>query len=225
MNWQLRAGTQNRKLGPGAYVVSLSSDTCPNDCPLKDGGCYAKQGRLRIHWDRLDRGESSEGHGRWKGRGFESLCATLRKHVPQGALLRIGDVGDPSHHGRVSIQLVRTLGFLRRRGVRSIVYTHVHPEENARAISVASDVGVALNFSHHGPLGTRAMLEGQRVTTVAPDYWDDHPSSSVDMLRCPAETRESVTCQSCGLCAQTRGYAIAFTSHGSQKRKVAEASR
>lgn len=226
MNWQIRAGTQNRKLGLGAYVVSLSSDTCPNDCPLKSGGCYAKQGHLRIHWDRLDAGESSDkGPGRWKGSGFSSLASALIRHVPAGTLLRIGDVGDPSNNGRVSIALIRALGTLKRRGVRSIVYTHAKPADNRRALAVAAELGVAVNFSNHGHLGTRPGGEGQRVTTVAPEYWETHEESTVGTLRCPAETRPDVTCDSCGLCSRERGYAIAFTAHGSQGKRVSEVSR
>lgn len=224
MNWQIRAGTQNRKLGPGAYVVSLSSDTCPDDCPLKDGGCYAKNGHLRIHWNRLDRGESrGDGRSAWTGKGFKELAKTLERVVPHGALLRIGDVGDPSIDGRVPVTLVRTLGFLvRAKGVRPIIYTHAKPEGNERAAGIAKENGFALNFSGHGTAGATPGA-GERVTTVAPEFWTDYAEKAI--VRCPAETRPDVTCVSCGLCARPRGYAIGFTAHGSQSRRVAEVSQ
>ncbi len=195
MKWQLRAGTSNRKLGPTAYVVSLSSDTCPDDCPLKAAGCYAKAGHLRIHWARLDRGEASDIGFRWKGDGFTTLASTLRRQVPAGALLRIGDVGDPSRNGRVSLTLMHALGVLKRRGVRTIVYTHTKPESNAEAIRLAEVYGLALNFSHHGDLGPGAPGV-ERVTTVARDFWDSPEASETTLLRCPAETRD-VTCAAC----------------------------
>lgn len=227
MNWQLRAGTQNRKLGHSTYVVSLSSDTCPDSCPLKSAGCYAKQGHLRVHWNRVDRGEAKHDPkvGRWAGRGFNDLAATLRAEVRPGHLLRIGDMGDPSENGVVPAVLIEALGELALRGVRSIVYTHAPRSLNSFAIDLAKSLGVALNFSTHGTSLDVSIL-GSTVTTVTPEHWTLPGTAGAQdgLLRCPAETSD-VTCDSCGLCARpNRAYAIGFTAHGSQKRRVAEVS-
>ena len=68
--------------------------------------------------------------------------------------------------------------------------------------------------------------------TVPVNFWEGTNqkttkiSKDVRVVRCPAESNEKIGCSNCGgysapLCArQDRNYAIAFTAHGSQKKKV-----
>jgi hypothetical protein len=232
MNWQIRKGTSNAKLGPDAWVVTLDRSTCPSTCPLKGAGCYAESGPLAIAWRRVSAGlAKDDGRTRWAGKGFRALARTLQSlPIPSGALLRIGDAGDPSHRGTLSVELVRALIVLRRRGVRVIVYTHAPDTVRNRAtIKAAAEAGLVINRSVHGAEATRPeepfeVLE--RVTTVTPSFWVDGNVRTVDgtlIVRCPAETR-ATSCVECGLCARSRGFVIGFTGHGSAKGKMLGAS-
>ena len=230
IRWQVRAGTANRKLGPGAYVVTLSRDSCPASCPLKGAGCYAESGPLALAWNRVTRGEAKhDGVTRWSGSGFAELAATLRRVVPSGSTLRIGDAGDPSWGGRLSRTLIRALGSLKRRGVSAIVYTHVDPGTawNREAIALARDLGVVINASHQGDLDSPAAGAPERVTVLPEDYpWQAHGkrqgNAAGTIIRCPAEIDPMVTCDRCRLCSRSRGFAIGFTAHGSRRKALSQ---
>ena len=47
--------SRNGKTGP-IPVSTTSGDTCPNACPLKGSGCYAKSGPLGMHWQKVSSG-------------------------------------------------------------------------------------------------------------------------------------------------------------------------
>jgi hypothetical protein len=47
----------NTKTGP-MPVSTSNSTTCPDACPIKAKGCYAKYGPVGMHWRKLDNGES-----------------------------------------------------------------------------------------------------------------------------------------------------------------------
>lgn len=225
---QVRIGTSNRKLGLAAIVVTLDPRTCPSSCPLRDAGCYAETGPLALTWMRVGRGEAKDdGRTRFAGEGFRDLARTLiraERYFPRGSIVRIGDAGDPSWNGRISVSLVDALVELRSRGHRPIVYTHApDTTHNRRMAERAREGGVTINRSLHGPLDpAEATSPYGRVTTVPESFWNP---GSREVLRCPAETSEAVTCESCGLCARSRGYAIGFTAHGTYRALVERTSR
>lgn len=243
INWQIRRGTANRKLGRGAYVVTLDRATCPDTCPLKGQGCYAESGPLALTWRRVSDGDAKhDGRGRWAGKGFKVLADTLESiQFPIGTLLRIGDAGDPSEDGLLSLALLGALGRLSARGVRVILYTHADMDRphNARAVRLIREryPRLIVNASVHGPDATRRTAASdvyERVTTVGPDFWapsELNPAGprivqipdGATIMRCPAEYRET-DCERCGLCARRRGYAIGFTAHGSAKGRAAGVS-
>lgn len=231
IRWQLRAGTANRKLGPGAYVVTLSRDSCPPSCPLKGAGCYAEVGPLAIAWNRVTRGEAKhDGVTRWAGTGFDDLSSTLLRVVPPGTLLRIGDAGDPSWNGQLSRTLIRALGSLRRRGVSPIVFTHVDPSTawNRETIDLARKLRVVINVSHQGDLDLHHVGDPERVTVVPEGFeWvtrgKRQENASGTIVRCPAEVDRLMTCDRCRLCSRSRGFAIGFTAHGSRRRSLSAA--
>lgn len=231
IRWQLRAGTENRKLGPGTYVVTFSRDSCPPTCPLKGAGCYAEGGRLAIAWNRVTRGEAKhDGITRWAGSGFSDLASTMRRVVPSGTMLRLGDAGDPSWNGRLSRTLIRALGSLKRRGVSPVVYTHVDPTTpwNRAALQLASDLKVIVNVSHQGDLGLPHVGDPERVTVVPEGYpWQRQGkregNEAGTIVRCPAETDPLMTCDRCRLCSRSRGFAVGFTAHGSRRKSLSRA--
>lgn len=225
INWQLRKGTGNPKLGKATWVVTLDRATCPTDCPVRGlkGGCYAEGYALSFTWNRVSEGRAKGGRGRWAGQGFKDLALALTENVPAGALLRIGDAGDPSEGGIVSGDLIEALGTLKARGVDSIVFTHSDPNlpANRATAARAADLGLALNFSGHSP---RFAPEGlQAVATVTEDFWDGAKHRD-GLTRCPAEYSPA-TCDSCRLCSRVRKARVGFTAHGIQKAAVEALSR
>jgi hypothetical protein len=75
----------NEKTGP-IPVSTTSADTCPDVCPLKNGGgCYAEHGRLRIHWDKVSAGE--------RGMDWDSFCHIIAG-LPDKTFWRHNQAGD-----------------------------------------------------------------------------------------------------------------------------------
>jgi hypothetical protein len=60
-NYHFTRKSQNRKTGPIPTTVT-SADTCPDACPLKAKGCYAKGGPLAMHWRALLRNTTRARH-------------------------------------------------------------------------------------------------------------------------------------------------------------------
>lgn len=76
--------TENRKTG---YIPVVYSDktTCPDSCPFKQTGCYAKTGLTRFAWNRL---KNSGTNTKWN-----SFLAEIRD-LPSNQLWRYGVAGD-----------------------------------------------------------------------------------------------------------------------------------
>lgn len=62
--------SNNRKTGP-LVVVTSSNETCPDSCPFKKKGCYARGWPLKVHWDKVSDGR--------RGLSFTELLSELRK--------------------------------------------------------------------------------------------------------------------------------------------------
>ena len=74
----------NRKTG--AMPVSYSTkEWCPDTCPLKKHGCYAKHGHTGIHWRKVTAGE--------RGTDWNTFVSKVR-HLPKGGIWRHNVAGD-----------------------------------------------------------------------------------------------------------------------------------
>ena len=113
----------NSKTGP-IPVVTSTSNTCPDACALKLQGCYAKQGMVRIHWQRLDDG--------LLGVSFDNLVDTISA-LPNGQLWRMNVAGDLAHHNQwVSASRLFSLVDANS-GKRGFTYTHHIVQGNSTA--------------------------------------------------------------------------------------------
>ena len=65
-----RQESGNSKVGP-IPVSTSPRQTCPDACDLKGNGCYADNFPMKIHWDRVSRGE--------KGYSWDSFLERVRK--------------------------------------------------------------------------------------------------------------------------------------------------
>ena len=76
--------SSNRKTGP--MPVSYSTkEWCPDDCPLKKHGCYAKHGHTGIHWRKVTAGE--------RGTDWNTFTSKVRR-IPKGGIWRHNVAGD-----------------------------------------------------------------------------------------------------------------------------------
>ena len=210
--------SSNVKTGP-IPVSTSSADTCPDACPLKAGGCYAKSGPLGMHWQKVTAGK--------RGQNLTTFVQAIRK-LDAGQIWRHNQAGDLSGKGdRIN---TRDLGRIVRANVgkRGYTYTHKPPTlgNNAAAIKAANDGGFAVNLSGNS-LSHADELKALAIGPVVAIVPESAPDKGVTpagnrWITCPAQTREGVTCQTCKLCSvATRSVIVAFRAHGTNKRKAA----
>ena len=223
MKFHLVEKSRNAKVGP-IPVSTSAMETCPNACPLKSGGCYAKGGPLAMHWRAVTSGERGDS---WSD--FVSKIAAF----PAGQAWRHNQAGDlPGVNNAID---KRALGDLvaANIGKRGWTYTHKPMTAvNARAVKSANDSGFTINLSADNlaeadklaELGAGPVVvvldavEGRRADTTTP--------SGRTVVTCPATYRDNVTCQSCMLCAvASRKVIVGFPAHGASKKSAAAIAR
>jgi hypothetical protein len=215
--------SKNEKTGNIPTVI-VSRNTCPPSCNLYNGGCYARGGMVRMHWDRVNE----------NGISFKELVSNIKK-LPQGQLWRYGVAGDlPGAKENINLKVLKEL-VEANRGKRGYAYTHKNPLilENNIGIMYANDNGFTINLSsnHAAQADEYLSLHIAPVVTLMPDdmpkdWKHTETPEGNKIVRCPAEYQENVSCSNCGgvngaLCSRRdRKYVIGFTAHGASKNKV-----
>ena len=220
--------SRNKKIGNIPCTTS-SKATCPEACPLKASGCYASEGfHTNLHWDKVTSGERGDTYD-----GFIKTVKTIRRDT----LWRHNVAGDlkPSGTDAIDTEALEALADANAEaGARGFTYTH-YPVglgdptsiSNMVAIERANVKGFTVNISTNS---ITEALEAHRVSTapvvtlVTEDDWEGRPSivrEGTKIVRCPAETRDDVSCDTCRLCSHAvRTTIVGFTAHGKQKKKV-----
>ena len=211
--------SRNMKTGP-IPVSTTTAETCPDNCPLKAKGCYAKGGPLAIHWRKVTEGKS--------GMNWDSFCHAI-DGLPKGQLWRMNQAGDlPGVNDALDTialgQLVQA-----NRGKRGFTYTHkpLSTYEEHLAIKRANAQGFTINLSANSPThaDTLSDLDIGPVVTVLPQDQTENSTTPAGrkIVVCPATIRDNVSCATCGLCQKVnRDCIIGFPAHGNG-RKVASA--
>lgn len=208
----------NVKTGP-IPVSTSSKETCPTSCPLKNNGCYASQGPLNIHWNKVTTGE--------RGYDWATFLKEVRK-IPRHSLFRINQAGDlVGSNDVIDNEALKELTNASKH-CRPFTYTHYPLTiSNIHSLTIANDNGLTINVSTNSISEVdTAMATGLPVVTVLPHDHDVSVRTLMTdggnkVLVCPASLGKSITCASCGLCQKrTRSYAIGFISHGLMKKKV-----
>lgn len=209
----------NSKTGPIATSYS-SEDTCPPSCGMREA-CYAKTGRVRIHWGKVNRGE--------RGRPWADFCAQVAALLP-GQIWRHNVAGDlPGRGERINGRMLRRL-VQANRGRRGFTYTHKRPDvaNNAEHIRHANDHGFTVNLSanHPGEVDALVAIGCGPVVTAMPEGSPDRQQTAGGnvIIRCLAESGNT-NCSICQLCAkanridaQGRWLVVGFTAHGALKK-------
>ena len=228
--------SHNKKTGPISNFMS-ESETCPTSCPyLARSECHAKQGNMKLHRDKHDRGE-------YKSWSFDELLAL----IPTGIFSKIfrclvsGDL--PGKGDRIDAKRLRKLvKAIDESGKQAIAYTHkplsgVHKRGDVnmrrantrafyRAMSEAENFTVNVSCDSMAELD-RAMDRGLDAVVVVPhDTIGKRVTSPGGRqgLVCPAVWSDT-QCATCGngspLCAQKgRKLFIAFPATGQKRRQM-----
>jgi len=224
MNYLLTPISGNRKTGPIAVTTSPKA-TCPSTCPFKKSGCYASTGAINIHWLAVSRGQT--------GSDFAGFIKGLND-LPVGQLTRLNQAGDlPGIGNKINVSELNAI-VKAGKGKRFFTYTHkpvigkgTVVKRNREAIEAANKSDVVINLSASN-LGEADKLKALNIGPVvvvlplgAPDTLQTPNGHKV--VKCPAQTREYVTCATCKLCAQgKRSVIVGFEAHGNAKRIVSK---
>jgi hypothetical protein len=210
MKYHFIRTSANSKTGaiPVTYTERAS---CPPSCAHYRADCYAEDFYTRMAWDKVPE----------RGGDVAALCASIAA-LPDGQLWRHNVAGDLPGDGE-NVDPV-ALGEIVRANIgrRGFTYTH---KKSADAIDWAAHAtrwGFTVNLSADDAGEADALAEtGLPVCAIVPS---DTPEKSETpagrtIIVCPAQTRDDVTCETCGLCARAdRRVIIGFRAHGTRAR-------
>lgn len=220
MYYVLKAVSGNRKTGP-MPVSTSNSATCPDACPIKLKGCYAKYGPTGMAWRNVDSGKAKDAV-EWP------QFVRQVKALPKGSLWRHNQAGD-LNGDMVTIDKAKLIQLVEANtGKRGFTYTHydaLSNPENRLAVHWANVKGFTVNLSgndmqHADELKALAIApvvvlmprDAAKVTMT--------PAGNKVVI-CPAENSDKVNCMTCGLCqVADRDYIIGFRAHGTAAKTV-----
>lgn len=213
MRYHFIPESSNRKTGaiPVTYTERAS---CPPSCPHYRADCYAEDFYTRMAWDKVPQ----------RGGTLEALCEAVAA-LPEGQLWRMNVAGDLPGEGEAVDPVA--LGEIVRAntGRRGFTYTHKKNPEALAWAAHATRWGFTVNLSADDAGEADALAEHGPVCAIVPT---DTPEKTYTpegrtIIVCPAQTRDDVTCETCGLCARAdRRVIIGFRAHGTRAR-VADA--
>lgn len=209
--------SQNRKLGDIA-AVSTSSPSCPDDCALKSE-CYAKYSFTGIHWRALDK----------SGLNYNQVLDYVNA-MKKRAKLRWGVYGDLAHNDGIidAVKLLKLANIIKNRMIETILYTHHSIDNfiNVEALKLAFSKGLHVNISCEDTTkANQALNYGLNAVIVLPtgSIHKVIKTDGLTIVRCPAEYKDTIQCSNCMLCAKDRvekRVIVAFTAHGTGKKKL-----
>jgi hypothetical protein len=222
--YHLTKVSNNAKTGPIAVSTS-SKSTCPDDCPLKEKGCYAGNGPLNLHWQKVTDGT--------RGVSFDDFLLQVGA-LPMRAEYRHNQAGDlPSENGQIDApKLARLAAIIKRRKLKAFTYTHynvISNLNNRMAIKQANDQGFTINLSanHINEVDNLLTLNIAPIAVIMPINAPkvSYTAAGNKVVICPAQTNDATRCIDCMLCAKKeRSFSIGFIAHGTNAKKAALAT-
>jgi len=209
--------SSNVKTGP--IPVSTSSfNNCPDNCGLKNNGCYAGSGPLALHWRKVTEGE--------RGSQWPEFL-NLIKGLPDNQIWRHNQAGDVSGNGK-SINGAKLEELTQAtKGKRGFTYTHYLPSigDNAKHIKNANNNGFTINLSAESfeQADEFKALNIGPVVTIMPEGMPKTFKTKAGnvLVTCPATYRDDISCATCALCQKSdRSTIVGFPVHGTSKKKA-----
>lgn len=220
----LVARSGNAKTGD-IPVTYRPMTTCPTDCPFLPtgdiGGCY--------------------GTGRIFGIAskyatpvipYDDLSAKLGKASRSARFLRdrvVGDVLDAD--GNVDMAYILAMAALGAdHGLTVFGYSHAWRRFTPAEVAETAASGYVLNASCETREDVQAAIDLGMPAVIASDNVADGETfvtpdgKTRRIVTCPAQTREGVSCASCGLCAKgDRAAVVRFQIHGTARNRAGRA--
>ncbi|MBM3886845.1 hypothetical protein FJ364_02840 [Candidatus Dependentiae bacterium] len=214
--YHLTLKSKNAKTG-NIPVSTTSKDTCPDSCPLKSAGCYAKSGPLSINWAAVSNGD--------RGISFDNFVVGI-KSLPRGQLWRHNQAGDlPGENENIDKDSLTKL-VNANKGKRGFTFTHKPmTANNAAIVKYANENGFTINLSANN-LSHADNLLNLGVAPVASLIPNNSQKSFKTpngnrVVTCPAQTNDKTTCERCQLCQRAnRDFIIGFLPHGAGKKNA-----
>lgn len=214
----------NAKTGP-LPVTYRPLATCPTACPFLPtgpvGGCYGT-GRLFASAEHRS-GTVDVETATWRVRlGMDPAARYLRDRV-------VGDVvtpaGDLDRAYLAAIAEIATAN-----GLVPFGYTHAWRLVSSADVAWLGALGYVMNASVETlAQAEQASAAGMPVTIVDDQLPEGATIAGQRLVTCPAQTRDGVTCATCGLCAKAdRPSVIRFLPHGAvvnRARRAIDAAR
>ena len=201
----------NSKTGPIPVTYS-QRETCPPSCPHYRADCYAEDYYTRLSWDKVAA----------RGGSLGQLCESVAA-LPAGQLWRFNVAGDLPGAGETVDAAALGQIVAANAGRRGFTYTHKKSPDALHWAGHATRWGFTVNLSADdaGEADLLAEADAGPVVAIVPT---DTPEKSYTpagrtIIVCPAQSRDGVTCETCGLCAiADRTVIIGFRAHGSRAR-------
>lgn len=204
----------NSKTGP-IPVTSRTMDTCPTDCPFypeRSGGCYGT-GRLfgitRKHANTLTE------------KDLDARLAKVRKGARYLRDRVVGDVLTPD--GDVDFDYIAAIARAgARAGLRVFGYTHAWRRFTADDVTRIKQEGYTMNASCETEQDVQRAVDLGMPVVLTGDEWDDGQMvAGKRVVTCPAQTGQTESCATCGLCASpNRKAVVRFMVHGVARNKA-----
>lgn len=207
----LKLKSDNTKVGP-IPVSTSSRQTCPTSCVLKNNGCYADNFPMKLHWDKVSRGE--------KGYTWDDFLAKV-KSMKKNQLWRHNQAGDLVGEGDVLFYAALIDLVEANKGKRGFTYTHYPPAPaNLGGLSYANRNGFTINLSAdtvEQADAYAALGVGPVVVVLPRDSTLKETPAGRKIVHCPAQSIEYMTCAVCQLCQKAdRESIVGFIVHGAR---------
>ena len=219
----MTARSGNAKTGD-IPVTYRAMTTCEPTCPFlptgEIGGCY--------------------GTGRIFGMAakyaalvsVDSLRAKLAKRAPSARFMRDRVVGDiVTDDGAIDHGYIATMAAIAREvDLIPFGYTHAWRRFTGDDVARVRSTGYVMNASCESRDDVREAVALGMPTVIASDIVEEGETFTrpdgvtLRIVTCPAQTRDDVTCASCGLCARgDRRAIVRFNIHGTARKRAARA--
>jgi hypothetical protein len=162
----------------------------------------------------------------------DSVRAKLSKCNPSARFMRDRVVGDVmTESGTIDHDYIRTIAALAiESDLVPFGYTHAWRRFDASDVARVAATGYVMNASCESREDVRQAVALGMPTVIASDLVEDGETftrpdgTTLRVVTCPAQTREDVSCASCGLCARPERRAVVrFNIHGTAKRRAGRA--
>lgn len=200
-------------------VTYRTADTCPTTCPFLpvsmggNGGCYGTGRIFGIA-------------GKYATLMSETDALAKLARAPRGAKYMrdrvVGDVVTPD--GKFDHPYVAAIARVAHAsGLRVFGYTHAWPIMTRDDVETVKGTGYVMNASCETADDVARAVSLGMPTVIAGDSWQDGDViAGRRIVTCPAQTRDDVSCASCGLCAKPdRACTVRFLIHGMAKNQAA----